>query len=550
MKPLGASPRSDPSANQPPPLLPRNLFTTDPALTAAVRREAEWAMSRLKAFGSLMGSVELYRTGFRANEHPPRLHTHDRFGERIDEVEFHPAYDDVLRTSIEHRVHNLSWQERRKGSHVARAGLIMLAAQNEFGHTCPIGMTHAAIPVIERQPELAETWCPLALSDAYDPSSRPAADKMGALIGMAMTERQGGSDLRANTTRAVPIDGAGPGRAYRITGHKWFCSAPMCDAFLALAQAEGGLSCFLLPRWTDEGVSNGFQIRRLKDKIGNRSNASAEVEFADARAWLVGEEGAGVRTIIEMVNLTRLDCALTSAGLMRRAVIEAIHHGLHRRAFGRVLSEHPLMEGVLADIGLESEASTRLTMRLAAAYDVQDEDERERLFLRVALPASKYWICKRAPWVAFEALECVGGGGYVEESILARIYRDSALNSVWEGCSNIICLDVLRALDRESGAEEATVSVLEEYGREDERLGNLVGELKARIRKKARSEAMARDLAERLALALQASLMVREAPGSVADAFLATRVTRTPGIPFGTFPAGLQVARVLDRVGA
>ena len=381
-----------------------------------------------------------------ANDFPPRLRTHDRFGERIDEVEFHPAWHDLMRLAVGHGTHSLSWTEPREGAHVARATLFMLAGQVEAGHGCPISMTHAAVPALRlAAPELAEQWEPLLTSGDYDFGLRPAAAKRGALFGMAMTERQGGSDVRANVTTASPLGGG----EYLLDGHKWFCSAPMCDAFLVLAQAPAGLTCFLLPRVLPDGTRNGFRIQRLKDKLGDRSNASSEIELDSAWAELVGEEGRGVRTIVEMIVHTRLDCVLGSAAGMRQAVEQATHHAAHRIAFGKPLADQPLMRNVLADLCLESEAATVTAMRLARAYDRRADDPGEAAFARIATAIAKYWICKRGPGHAAEALECLGGNGYVEESGLPRIYRQQPLQSIWEGSGNVICLDVLRALERE-----------------------------------------------------------------------------------------------------
>ena len=364
------------------------------------------------------------------------LHTHDTRGQRIDEVRFHPAWHELMSLSVRFGLHNLPWREARGGAHVARAALFYLASQNEAGHGCPISMTYACVPALRRQPDVAESWEPRIVTTTYDPRFLPAEQKSGVLIGMAMTEKQGGSDVRANTSRAVPAGKGGPGAEYRLTGHKWFCSAPMCDAFLVLAQAPDGLSCFLLPRWTPDGQRNNFFMQRLKNKLGNRSNASSEMEFADAYALLMGEEGRGVRTIVEMVNHTRLDCTLGSSGLMRQAVVQAVHHTRHRAAFGHLLIDQPLMQNVLADLCLESEAATVLAMRLARAYDSQEESEAR--FRRIATAVAKYWVCKRTPPAVNEALECLGGNGFVEDGILPRLYRESPLNSIWEGSGNVI----------------------------------------------------------------------------------------------------------------
>jgi putative acyl-CoA dehydrogenase len=536
--------------NQPPPLLGHNLFTTDAALRAAAEREgAGWATEELTHFGAIAGSAEAVTWGFQANQHPPVLRTHDRYGNRIDEVEFHPAWHEWLRLSVRHRLHCLPWVDPRPGSHVARAALVLMASQVEAGHCCPISMTWAAVPALRVQPELAAEWEPRICTTSYAARFCPAAEKTGVLLGMAMTEKQGGSDVRANTTRAVPAGRGGPGKEYRITGHKWFCSAPMSDAFLILAQAPTGLSCFLLPRWTPQGKRNHFFLQRLKDKLGNRSNASSEVEFDDAFAWLVGEEGRGLRTILAMVNCTRLDCATTSAGLMRQALAQAVHHCRHRAAFGRKLIEQPLMQNVLADLCLEVEAATALTLRLARAYDAPQADRRERSFARVATPLAKYWICKRAIAHVAEALECLGGNGYVEESILPRLYRESPLNSIWEGSGNVMCLDVRRALAREPEAAEALWTEMHVAASSEPRLGAWVAQLRQETHQADTEEAGARRLVERLALALQASLLVRWAPPALAEAFCASRLSGNGGRCFGTLPVGTDCGAILERAG-
>ena len=419
---------------------PRRSSTTtssraDRPLVEAVRREgAEWAEGRLSELGALAGSEHMQALGALANEHPPKLRTHDRYGHRVDEVEFHPAWHELLGTAVEHELHCSPWKDPRPGAHVARGAAFMCMSQAEAGVGCPISMTYSVIPALRAQPELAAEWEPRFLSAAYDPRNAPAPAKPGALAGMGMTEKQGGSDVRANTTVARPVNGGGPGAEYELTGHKWFMSAPMCDAFLVLAQADGGISCFLFPRWTPDGERNRFRLQRLKDKLGNRSNASSEIEFDAASAWLVGEEGAGVRTIIEMVNHTRLDCTLGGAIGMRAGVAQAIHHTSHRSAFGRELVEQPLMRNVLADLCVESEAATISALRLARAYDEAIAgDEEAKNLQRIANAVLKYWICKRAPMHAGEALECLGGNGFVEESGMPRLFRESPLGSIWEG---------------------------------------------------------------------------------------------------------------------
>src|SRR5258708_4410145 len=455
---------------------------SDRTLVDAIRREGdEWAVQQISELGRFLGTEEAQRWGFAANENAPVLHTHDRNGNRRDEVIFHPSWHSLMRTSIEHRIHSLPWQktekqEKKKGAHVARAALLMLTAQNEAGHTCPISMTFSCIAALRAEPDLAREWESKILSSSYDPRFLPAHEKSGVLLGMGMTEKQGGSDVRANTTRAERI---GSSKEYLITGHKWFISAPMCDAFLVLAQAPKGLSCFFLPRWTPAGEKNQFHIQRLKSKLGNRSNASSEVEFAGAWACLVGEECRGVHTIIEMVNHTRLDCAIAAAALMRQATVQAVHHASHRKAFSKLLIEQPLMRNVLADLVLESEAATLLMVRLASSFDARESHQQERAFCRVATAISKYWLCKRAPGHVAEALECLGGNGYVEESIMPRLYREAPLYSIWEGSGNVICLDILRALVKEPDAVDALVHELRSTAGADPRLDSYVAQVES-----------------------------------------------------------------------
>ena len=544
--------------NQPPPLHDYDPLAQDRALLEALHREgAGWAKDEVGALGRRAASREALAWGTQANENPPRLKTHDRYGNRVDEIEFHPAWHELMRLSIAHGIHAGPWREPREGAHVARAAKMLLVSQTDFGHGCPISMTYSAFPALQRQPELLEEWAPHLLSLSYDPRSAPVREKQGALIGMGMTEKQGGSDVRANATRAVPTgDGA-----FALTGHKWFFSAPMSDAFLVLAQAPRGLSCFLLPRFTPDGQRNRFFLQRLKDKLGNRSNASGEVEFDGAFARLVGEEGRGVQTILEMVNHTRLDCVIGSAGMMRAALAQAAHHCAHRSAFGKRLLDQPLMRSVLADLALESEAATVLMMRLARAYDgkgraglsgVQpghraagNPSDEEAPFRRLATAVAKFWVCKRAAPHVAEALECLGGNGYVEESGMPRIYREAPLNSIWEGSGNVICLDVLRALHKEPQAREALLAELRLSRGADRRLDTALDAVEADLTKP--DEAHARRLVERLAVTLQGALLVRHAPHAVADAFCATRIAGDHGYLFGTLPAGVDVDAILAR---
>ncbi|MET0559329.1 MAG: acyl-CoA dehydrogenase family protein [Solirubrobacterales bacterium] len=536
--------------NQPPPLVDYNVYESDAPLREAVRREgAEWAEERIAAAGEFAGSERAQTLGRLANENGPKLRTHDRYGNRVDEVEFHPAWHELMTEAVGFELHSSPWREPGPGAHVARGAAFMCFSQAEAGVGCPVSMTYSVVPALRTQPELAAEWEPRLFSPTYDPSNAPASEKSGALAGMGMTEKQGGSDVRANTTAARPVNGGGPGAEYQLSGHKWFMSAPQCDAFLVLAQADGGISCFLFPRWTPDGERNRFRLQRLKDKLGNRSNASSEIEFDAASAWLVGEEGAGVRTIIEMVNHTRLDCVIGGATGMRAGVAQAIHHASHRSTFGRELVEQPLMQNVLADLAVESEAATIAAMRLARAYDEAIAGEEDATNLkRIANAVLKYWICKRAPMHAGEALECLGGNGYVEDSGMPRLFRESPLNSIWEGSGNVQCLDVLRAMIKSPAALEAFFAEVDEGAAGEPRLAAYADSLRADLPGDvATIEVRARALVERMALAIQGSLLVRFGDEAVADAFCASRLSGDWGQAFGTLPAGTDFARIIDR---
>lgn len=530
--------------NQAPPLVGYDVFTCDRALAEGVERHLDPALldgarAELSLLGRTAGSAQAQEWGTLANENPPVLHTHDRYGNRVDEVAFHPAWHRLLGKAV---AAGLTSAWSRPGGHVRRAAGFLVWTQAEAGHGCPVSMTHAAVPALRTDPALAAEWEPLLTSTVYDEGLRPAAQKAGAVFGMGMTEKQGGSDVRANTTRATALSEDG---TYALVGHKWFCSAPMSDGFLVLAQAESGLTCFLVPRVLADGSRNAFAIQRLKNKLGNRSNASGEVEFDGTWARRVGEEGRGVRTIIEMVAATRLDCVIGSAALMRQAVAQAVHHATYREAFGGRLVDKPLMRNVLADLALESEAATTLALRLAAAYD--DGSEREQAFLRLAVPAAKYWVTKRCTPTAAEALECLGGNGYVEDSGLPRLLRESPLNSIWEGSGNVQALDVLRALQREPLALNA---FLEEVGAArgaDHRLDAAIKNLLTELADLEGIEGRARRLVERMALVLQGSLLVRYAPPAVADAFCASRLGGDWGAAFGTLPHSLDLGAVVER---
>ncbi|MEV5985324.1 acyl-CoA dehydrogenase family protein [Streptomyces sp. NPDC052051] len=536
--------------NQAPPLVAYDVFRADRALTEAVERHLDptlldEARDELSELGRGAGSAQVQEWGVEANENPPKLKTHDRYGNRIDEVEFHPSWHRLMGKAVGAGL-TAAWA--RPGGHVRRAAAFLVWTQVEAGTGCPLSMTHAAVPALRSDPALAAEWEPRLTSMVYDRELRPASRKAGVIFGMGMTEKQGGSDVRANTTVAQPLAEDG---TYALTGHKWFCSAPMSDGFLVLAQAapsatgKGGLTCFLVPRVLEDGTRNVFMIQRLKDKLGNRSNASGEVEFDGTWARRVGDEGRGVRTIIEMVAATRLDCVLGSASLMRQAVAQAIHHCTYREAFGGRLVDKPLMRNVLADLALESEAATTLALRLAAAYD--DGSEQERALLRLAVPAAKYWVTKRCTPLVTEASECLGGNGYVEESGMPRLLRESPLNSVWEGAGNVQSLDVLRALQREPGVLDAFLREVGQARGADHRLDGAIKDLLTELADLEGIEARARRLTERIALVLQGSLLVRHAPSAVADAFCASRLGGDWGGAFGTLPHTLDLASVVER---
>jgi putative acyl-CoA dehydrogenase len=530
--------------NQPLPLRDRNLFDDDAALREGLDREgADWAHDRLRAEGAFWGGDPV-GWGFAANDSPPVLHTHDRYGHRRDEVEFHPAWHELMRAGVEHDLHALPWRTDRPGAHVARAAAYVCAIQAEAGFACPITMTFASVPALRAQPDLADEWVPRLTATTYDPELRPAGEKTSALCGMAMTEKQGGSDVRANTTRAQAADDGW----WELTGHKWFCSAPMSDLFLVLAQTDDGVTCFALPRVLPDGSRNaGFQLQRLKDKLGNRSNASSEIELRGALARMVGESGRGVPTIIEMVNHTRLDCVIGAAGGMRAAVAQATWHAAHRSAFGARLADQPLMVNVLADLAIESEAATAVALRLARAYDEAPDDSVVDAFKRVATAVAKYHICKRAPGHAYEALECLGGNGYVEASGMPRLYREAPLASIWEGSGNVMALDVLRALARTPTALDAFLAEVDEATGADPRFDAFVAATRNQLADAEALESRARRVVERLALCLQGSLLVRHAPPAVADAFCAARLAGDAGLSYGTLPPGADAKAIVAR---
>ena len=540
--------------NQSPPFADVDLYATDPALAEAVQREGGGAGAEsLAGFARICGSARMQLLARQANEHVPRLEAFDDKGRRRDTVEFHPAWHVLMAESAAAGVHCATFEhlategaKPAPGINVVRSASLYLAAQMEAGHCCPLTMTHAAVPTLLIEPGLAKAWLPRILARSYDPAFKPAAGKTAVTIGMGMTEKQGGTDVRQNTTRAEPTGAPGPGREYTLVGHKWFMSAPMCDAFLVLAQAKGGLSCFLMPRFRDDGTVNALHFQRLKSKLGNRSNASSEVEFHGASAFLIGEEGRGVPSIIEMVTRTRLDCALSSAGLMRFALATAIHHTRHRSAFGRRLVEQPMMADVLADMALDVEAATALVFRLARAFD-RAEDPRAAAWARLMTPVVKYWVCKIAPALAYEAMECLGGNGYVEEGTAARLYREVPVNAIWEGSGNVMALDVLRVLQREA---DVAGQVLDELGAQcagDPHLKAGLERVEAMLHDPRTLDRRGRALAEGFATVAAGAILRAHAPAFVADAFIATRIGARPAATYGIGIDWADVPAILAR---
>jgi putative acyl-CoA dehydrogenase len=529
--------------NQPPPLVDVNAWDLDPLLRATVARAgAAWVEPRARELGGIVASERMKTLAWQANRHGPELRSHDRFGHRIDAVEYHPAYHELMQLAFGHSVHALAWTARESGF-AARAALFYLWNQGENGVACPVTMTFAAVQVLRGEPALAAEWESKLIATHYDPRPMPVAQKRAVTIGMAMTEKQGGSDLRANSTRAEPIGDD----AYLLTGHKWFCSAPMSDGFLTLARTGAGSTCFFVPRVLPDGTRNPFLIQRLKDKIGNRSNASSEIEYAGTWARRVGAEGRGIPTLIEMAHLTRFDIVVAQAGMMRAALVEAVHHARHRSAFGRVLAAQPLMQNVLADLALEWEAATLTAFRLAHAFDAMSGSAHERLVTRIVTPVAKYWLCKRIVPMATEALECLGGSGYVEEGPLARLYREAPLNGIWEGSGNVICLDVLRAVKKEPAALDALLSEVGEAAHAEPRLARFLEDVKRELADHDAVEARARRIVEKLALALQAASMIRHAAPAAADLFCASRLSGEWGRAFGTLPAQCALDALVER---
>ncbi len=530
--------------NQTPPLLDYNAYRGDCALKDAVLREgAAWAIPTIEAHGERTGSAEVMAWGDQANAFKPQFDSHDRQGHRIDQVNYHPSYHQLMHLALDHGLHSLPWVKPQAGAHVARAALSYLQAQVDAGHGCPLTMTFAAVPAIRQTPALAKEWLPKILTNAYDPRNVPHMDKHAVTIGMGMTEKQGGSDVRANTTQAYAIGATGEGEPYELVGHKWFTSAPMCDAFLMLAQTTGGLSCFLVPRWRPDRSKNPIQVQRLKNKMGNVSNASSEIELRGAMGWMLGAEGRGVATIIEMVGMTRFDCMIGSTASMRHGVAQAIHHAAHRHAFGQRLIDQPAMQNVLADLQLDVEGALALSMRMARALD-QDEQQ----FLRLGLPTGKYWITKRNPNHSYEAMECLGGNGVMDDFVMARLYRDAPINAIWEGSGNVQALDLLRAIGKNPHALEVWFAELAMTQGEHVLLDQAVAQLKKECADRSDLEYRARGIVEQMALTMQASLLVRAGHHAVSDAFVASRLAeRQICQHYGNLPRGVDCQSIIDR---
>jgi len=532
--------------NQPEPLSDYNAYTSDRVLTHYVDRfNGNWGEGRLVQYGYKVGH-ELLTAGFDANKFKPEFESHDRFGHRIDQVNYHPAYHQLMSAAIEAGHHSIPWNEPQPGANVVRAAIEYLHYQADPGSGCPLTMTFSAVPAIKHQESIAKDWLPKITANTYDPRNVPFFEKQGLTIGMAMTEKQGGSDVRANTTKAKPIEKAGAGEVYLLTGHKWFCSAPMCDAFLVLAQTSNGLSCFLLPRWKPDGRKNTLFIQRIKNKMGNISNASSEVEYRNAFAWLIGEEGNGVKTILEMVSMTRFDCMVGSSALMGLATAQAIHHTSGRDVFGKNLHQQPLMQNVLADLAIESEAALAISMRLAHALDNQDK-ETEQLLVRLGTAIGKYWICKRAASHTVEAMECIGGVAVVEDNVLARLYRESPINAIWEGSGNVQCLDVARAMLKEAKVIDTFIAELEKARSNFPVYDEKLNDLKQQITEDGIKESQLRQFVEQLALLWQAATLMNDSEDFIAEAFVNSRLSSERSFMFGALPETTPFERIIQR---
>lgn len=534
--------------NMPPALENYNVFSGDEGLKAAVIREGgEWAIPQLEKFGAVCGSAEAILAGNQANQNKPVLHTHDRYGQRVDQVEFHPAYHQLMSSSFANGIGGEPWAAPKAGAHVKRAASFYMQSQVEAGHLCPTCMTFASVPALKKQPEIAKIWLPKVMSKGYDPRNISHEQKDSLTIGMAMTEKQGGSDVRRNSTKAHPVGQRGAGQAYELVGHKFFVSAPMCDAFLVLAQAEAGISCFLVPRWRPDGSKNPLQIIRLKDKMGNVSNASSETELRGAFGWLIGDEGRGIANILEMVASTRFDCISGSAGAMRAHMTQIVHHTSHREAFGNRLDRQPLMQNVLADLALESEAATALNMRIGRGLDESANNEEADLFTRISTAVGKYWVCKRAPGHAYEAMEVIGGSAVMENSVMPRFYREAPINSIWEGSGNVQCLDVLRSINREPGTTEAFFNEINKARGQDLRFDQHCVKLQKELSNLDDIEYRARHIVEQMALGLQGAVLIQAGNSLISDAFCAGRLDGNSGNTYGMLPKGIDVNTLIDR---
>ncbi len=535
--------------NMPPILENYNLYTQDSILQGCIERGgAEWAIPELTHFGQLWGSSKRISWGVEANRVKPVLNSHDPYGHRIDEVNFHPAYHQLMSASIEQGLVNSPWLAPKIGAHVNRAAGRYINAQIEAGHGCPITMSFSAVPTLKKSPQLAKDWLPKLLNSNYDPRNIPHFKKNNLTIGMAMTEKQGGSDVRSNSTRAYPIDETGNGNCYELVGHKYFVSAPMSDAFLMLAQTDAGLSCFLVPRWRPDGSKNPIQILRLKDKMGNVSNASCETELRGAFGWLIGEEGRGVSNILEMVSLTRFDCLVASAGAMRQHMTQIVHHCSHRQAFGKYLDQQPLMQNLLADLELEAEAATLMAFRSAEALDQIDAgNSDEALYMRIATPIGKYWVCKRQPGHAYEAMEVIGGSGVMENTVMPRHYREAPINTIWEGSGNVQCLDVLRVMQKDPASIEAFMAEVALAKGSDPRFDQYFMTMQKSISNQSQIEYRARDLVEKMAVSLQASLLLRFGASASAEGFCASRLQNNSGNTYGMLPVGVDCQSLIDH---
>lgn len=535
--------------NMPPHLGDQDLWASDKPLRVAVNREGgSQHAAKLQAFGKLMGTDDQFLKAEQANKFSPEMKSFDRYGMRVNQVEYHPAYHDLMATAISNEIPSFAWNNPGQGGHVTHMALTYIFSQVEGGVLCPMAMTYSAIPSLRMTPAIADEWIPRLRSTSYDPRDIPVQEKSGATMGMFMTEKQGGSDVRANSSVAVPLGAAtGPGAEYLLSGHKFFCSAPMCDAFLVLAYTDAGLSCFLVPRWKPDGERNNLFLQRLKDKLGNKSNASSEMEFQDTYGIMLGEDGLGIRCIMEMVTGNRLYCSTNSAGLMRQALVQALHHTRHRSAFQKRLAQQPLMQNVLADLALEAEAALALSLRIARAMDESPDDPSAAAFARIGTTVAKYWNCKRAPSHIVEALECLGGSGYIEDSMMPRLYREAPLNGIWEGSGNIMCLDVLRAMFREEAAVPAFLTEVELGRGANTALDSSIDLLKGELVNPQDLEIRARSTTELMATTLQGSLLVRHAPKPVADAFCASRLSPRWSGSYGTLPSGTDFDAIIER---